>query len=86
MKSSDKTHATAGDNRLAEAHVSHAVVDQHLDIVDLNNLIPHVWQQTQRQVTMSNGALVRTLLFCALYIHMYPLVVECGISKEIDAI
>ena len=35
---------------------------------------------------MSNGTLVLTLFLGTLHINMDPLMVECGISKEIDTI
>ena len=41
----NQSYATACDNGLTEAHVVHAVVDQHLDVVNFDNLVPHVGQQ-----------------------------------------
>ncbi len=86
MELRDQAYATAGDDRLSEPHVVHAIIHQHRDVVDLDNLIPQVGQQAQGQIPMSNGALVGTLLLGTLHIDMNPLVVECGISKQVDAI
>jgi hypothetical protein len=38
----DKTYATACDYGLSEAHLVHTIVYEHLDIVNLNNLVPHI--------------------------------------------
>ena len=38
----DQSHATARDDGLSEAHVVHAVVDQHLNVVNFDNLVPPV--------------------------------------------
>ena len=54
--------------------------------MNLNNLVPHVGQQRQRQVAVGNGALVLALLLGALHIDVNPLVVERGVGKEVDSV
>ena len=39
---SDQSDAATSDDGLSETHVVHTVVHQHLDIVHLDNLIPHI--------------------------------------------
>ena len=74
------------DDGLSEAHFVHAIVDQHLDVVDLDDLVPQVGEQRKREVSVGDSALVRTLHFGSLRVDVYPLVVEGGVGKEVDAL
>ena len=76
----------AHGHSLTETHLVHAIVDEHLQVVDLDDLVPEVGQQREGKITMHDGALVGALGLGALYVYMYPLVVEGGIGKLIDAV
>ena len=81
-----QSHAAAGDDGLSKAHVGHAVVDEHLDVVHLDDLIPHVRQQRQREIAVGDGRLVGAFTLCALHVDMNPLVVQGGVGKHVDAL
>ena len=51
----DQTDATACNDGLAEAHFIHAVVYQHLDVIDFDNLVPHIRQQRECQIAVCDG-------------------------------
>ena len=55
VKHGCEAHALAGEDRLAELHLVHAVVYKHLDIVHLNDLLPQMGQEGQSEVTVSYG-------------------------------
>ena len=42
VQCSYQADAATSDNGLTETHIIHAVVHQHLDVMNLNNLIPHI--------------------------------------------
>ena len=86
MQGSNQTNLRTSNYGLTEAHIRHTVVHQHLDVVHLDNLIPHIGQQTQRQVAVGNGRLVWTLLLGTSHVDMYPLMVQGCVSKQVDTI
>ena len=81
-----EANLAARDDGHAEAHLVHAIVDHHLQVVDLDDLIPHVGQEREGKVAVGDGALVGTLLGGARRVYVYPLVVERGIGKAVDAV
>ena len=42
MQFSSQSHTTSRHHGLSKAHLVHAIVHQHLDVVHLNNLLPQV--------------------------------------------
>ena len=81
MQFGDQPDFRTCDDRQTEAHLIHPIVHQHLDIIHLNDLVPHIGQQRQGQIPMGNGTLVLALLLGTLHIHVYPLVVEGSVCK-----
>jgi len=81
-----RANAAACDDGLAEAHIVHAVVDQHLDVAHVDNLVPHIGQQRQCQIAVGNGAPVGTFHLRTRWIYMYPLMVVGGIGEKVDAV
>ena len=47
---------------------------------------PHVGQQRQRQVAVGNGRLIGAFLAGTLYVDVYPLMVQRGVGKQVDAL
>lgn len=80
-----QTDALAAKDGLAELHLVHAIVDHHLQVVYLDNLLPQVGQERQRQVAVYDG-LAEGTLSGTLLVNVYPLVVERGVGKEVDAL
>ena len=37
-----QTHSTSSDDGLSEAHFVHSIVDEHLDVVHLDDLLPQM--------------------------------------------
>ena len=83
---SGHAHTTSSDHRLTEAHLVHAIVHQHRDVVDLNNLSPKIWKNRKGEIAVSDGALEWAFLLSALHVHMNPLVVESGIGELVDTV
>lgn len=83
---SGHAHTAASDHSLTEAHLVHAIVHQHRDVVDLNNLSPKIWKNRKGEIAVSDGALEWAFLLSALHVHMNPLVVESGIGKLVDTV
>ena len=81
-----EAHATAYLDGLAEAHLVHTIVDEHGDIAHLEHLGPHIGQEREREITVGDGAPIRTLLGRAVGIDVDPLVVERGVGEEVDAV
>lgn len=81
-----ESHALSGEHGLAELHLVHAVVDEALQVVDLYDLIPEVGQERECEVSVDDGLMERALCLAALLIDVYPLVVEGGIGKHINAV
>ena len=52
----------------------------------LDNLFPQIGQHREGQITVGNGGLEGAFNGGLLGIHVNPLVVECGIGKEVDAL
>ena len=75
MQFSDQSHTTSRHHGLSKAHLVHAIVYQHLDIVHLNNLFPQVGQQRKRKISVCDSALKLALLLGALHVNVYPLMV-----------
>ncbi len=50
-----KTNALTALDGLTESHLVHTIVDQHLDIVHLDNLFPKVRQEGERQITVNDS-------------------------------
>lgn len=60
------------------------VVDQHLHVVDLQNLSPEVGEHRKVQVAVRNGRFIRAFRPGALRVHVNPLVVERGVGEKVD--
>lgn len=84
LQRGDEAYALSAQNGLAEFHLVHAVVDHHLQVVDFNNLLPHVGEKGECQVAV-NDCLSEGAGFCTLWVNVNPLVVEGGIGKLVDA-
>ena len=78
------TDETARENRLAELQFLNAVVYLHLQVPDIDNLLPVVGHQRSCEVAVGDGAVERRLHFGALNIGVNPLVVERHIGKLIN--
>ena len=78
--------AGAGDDGNAEAHFVHAVVHHHFQVVHLDNLVPHVGQEREREIAVSDGVFVLAFLLGTLHIDVNPLMVERGIGKMINSL
>ena len=70
-----QTNARIHEYRASEAHFVHTVVHHHLQIMHLNGLVPHVWQQRKCKVSVRNCGLVSTFFRRTLRIYVYPLMV-----------
>ena len=86
VERSDQADAAAGLDGLAKPHLVHAVIDEHGDVSHLDDLLPEVRQERECEVAVGDGAPVGTFLGRPLGIDVYPLVVECGVGKEVDAL
>ena len=84
LQRGDEAYALSAQNGLAKFHLVHAVVDHHLQVVDFNNLLPHVGEEGECQVAV-NDCLSEGASFCTLWVNVDPLVVEGGIGKLVDA-
>ena len=80
-----QTNALTALDSLAETHLVHTIVDQHLDIVYLDNLFPEIRQEGERQIAVSDGRTEGTFLR-ALLVHVNPLVVQRGVGEKVDAV
>ena len=80
-----QAHALTALDGLTETHLVHAIVHQHLDIVHLNNLLPKIGQEGERQITMNDGRTEGTFL-SAFLIHVNPLVVQRSVCKEVNTV
>ena len=80
-----KAHSASCHNSSTKSHFVHAIIHEHVDVVDFDDLVPHVGQQAQGEVAVGDGAFIGTFALSAFNINVYPLVVECGIGKLIDA-
>ena len=69
----------SAQNGLAEFHLVHAVVDHHLEVVDFNNLLPHVGEEGECQVAV-NDCLSEGAVFCTLWVNVDPLVVDAVLA------
>ena len=81
-----QANSAACDNRLAEAHVLDTIVNKHLDVLHLDNLIPEVWEYRECEIAVSYGRLVWTFGFSSLHVYVNPLVVESCVCKHVDAV
>ena len=86
VKGCCETDTLTGKNRLSELHLIHSVVDEHLDVVHLNNLLPQMREEGKGEIAVSDGGLVGTFHLRTLGVNMYPLVVKRGIGKEVDTL
>ena len=75
---------TSEARRPVEAQFLDAVVDQHLHVVDLQNLSPEVGEHRKVQVAVRNGRFIRAFRPGALRVHVNPLVVERGVGEKVD--
>lgn len=71
---------------LAELHLVHTVVDHHLEVLHLDNLIPQAGQHRECEIAVSDGRLEWAFYCGTLCVNVNPLVVECGIGKHVDAL
>ena len=85
LQSGTQTDALSRQYRLSELHLVHSVVDHHLQVVYLDDLVPHIGQHRQGEVSVRNGALERTFHGSFLCIHVNPLMVQRSIGKQVDA-
>ena len=77
--------ALAAEDGLTEFHLVNAVVDEHLDVLHINDLPPEIREDGEGEVTVCDGGAKLALGLCALCVNVYPLVVERGIGKHVDA-
>ena len=84
MEVGNETDALTREDCLTKLHLVHAIVDHHLKVVDLDDLIPHVGEHRESEVTVGDGRLERTLHSGTLGVDMNPLVVEGGIGKLVN--
>ena len=82
----NQSDALSGQYRLTELHLVHTIINHHLQVVHFNNLVPQIWQHGQGEIPMCNSALKRAFHFGAFRIDVYPLMVQCRISKQIDTL
>jgi len=75
----------AGEHGLPEFHLVHAVVDHHFDVAHLDDLTPKVGKERKGQVTMHDGLAERPF-FCFVFVNVDPLVIERGVSKQVDTL
>ena len=55
LERGDQTDAAVCDDGLSEAHLVHAVVDHHLQVVHLDDLVPEVGEQGEGEIAVCNG-------------------------------
>lgn len=79
----DEAYALSAEDGLTELHFVHAVVDEHLDVVDLDGVLPKVGEKREGQVAVYNGLAVRAFRG-TLFIHVNPLVIQGCVGKEVD--
>ena len=80
------TYVLARLYSLAELHLVHTVVDHHLKILHLNNLIPQAGQHRECEIAVSDGRLEWAFYCGTLCVNVNPLVVERSVSEQIDAL
>ena len=85
MQRSHQTDALSGKYSLTELHLIHSVVNHHLQVIYLNNLIPQMRQHGEGEITVCNGTLKRTFGLGAFCVNVNPLMVQRCVGKEIDA-
>ena len=86
LQRSIQADALAAEDGLSEAHVVHAVVDHHLEVVHLNKLVPHKGKEREGEVAVGYGLLEGTFYGSTFWVNVNPLVVDCGIGKLVDAL
>ena len=52
---SDEAHALSGEHGLSELHLVHAVVHEHLDVLDFDDLFPEVGQKAEGEIAVDDG-------------------------------
>ena len=86
QKVGHKAYRLARLDCLTKLHLVHAVVDHHLEIVDLDDLVPKERKHRQCEITVGYGCLERTFNGSLLRTDMNPLVVECCVGKKVDTL
>ena len=81
---SDESHALSGEHGLSELHLVHAVVHEHLDVLDFDDLFPEVGQKAEGEIAVDDG-LSEGTFFGSFGIYVNPLVVQGGVGKKVDA-
>ena len=81
---SDESHALSGEHGLSELHLVHAVVHEHLDVLDFDDLFPEVGQKAEGEIAVHDG-LSEGTFFGSFGIYVNPLVVQGGVGKKVDA-
>ena len=79
-----QAQALSAEDGLAEFHLVNTVVNHHLQVVDLDDLVPQIGQEGEGQITVYDGALERAFLLGTFYVRVNPLMVQSGIGKEVD--
>ena len=81
----DKADTASADNGLTKPHLVHTVVDKHFYVSHLNYLVPEIWQDRESQVSVGDSRLVWAFFSCTFCVDVYPLMVECGVGKQVYA-
>ena len=79
-----EANTAANDHGLLIAEVLDAVVNLVLDVADINNLLPEVGEDGESEVAVGNGVAEGRLTLSLLNVDVDPLMVECGIGKEVN--
>ncbi len=78
-------HTLTAKNGLTELQLVNALLLHHLQIVHLDDLFPHIGQQGEGEIAV-NYSLTEGTILCAFFVNVYPLMVERGIGKKVDAL
>ena len=70
-----QAYALSGEYGLPVAHVVHAVVHHHLQIVHLDDLVPKHGQERECQVAVGNRLSEGAFLGSPFRVYVYPLVI-----------
>ena len=85
LEDGDEADALTAQHGLAKLHLVHAIVHHHLEVVHRDDLLPKVGQEREREIAVHDG-LSEGAFFGSLGVYVYPLVVERGVGKHVDAL
>src|SRR5690606_38847993 len=79
----NQSYATIDKYRLIKSKLFDAIIDLHLQVSNLDYLVPKIWHQRKGQVSVSNCIAKGRFLNSLFGINMDPLMIKCCVGKEV---